>query len=187
VITGKCIQFPPRYPLFLFDARTSAENFSVALLCHRPKHPLNRQHRLSPPLTTAIDCFLVASTFEHSTFRQANCFFLGSIHLSPGQKAHVDELLLESDSVNEFFREHCVADTTAEGLTVTDAFAAYTDYCMERGWAGLNRTQFGHDCQEIAQRLFHVAIRHDIKGVDGKKQRGWKGFRLLGSNEEKPC
>jgi P4 family phage/plasmid primase-like protien len=107
--------------------------------------------------------------------------------LSPGQSARVDELLLESDSVNVFFRERCVADTAAEGLTVTDAFAAYSDFCMDRGWTGLSRNLFGRDCQEVAQRLFRVATRHDITGADGKKQRGWKGFRLLGANEEKPC
>jgi hypothetical protein len=72
-------------------------------------------------------------------------------------------------------------------LTVTDAFAAYSDFCMDRGWTGLSRNLFGRDCQEVAQRLFRVATRHDIKGADGKKQRGWKGFRLLGANEEKPC
>jgi P4 family phage/plasmid primase-like protien len=107
--------------------------------------------------------------------------------LSPGQKSRVDELLLESDSVNEFFRECCVADSTAEGLAVTDAFAAYSDFCTDRGWTGLSRNSFGRDCQEIAQRLFRVTIRHNIKGTDGKNQRGWKGFRLLGANEEKHC
>jgi P4 family phage/plasmid primase-like protien len=107
--------------------------------------------------------------------------------LSPGQKSRVDELLLESDSVNVFFAERCIADSTAEGLTVTDAFAAYSDFCTDRGWTGLSRNQFGCDCQETAQRSFRVAIRHDIKGTDGKKQRGWKGFRLLRENEEKPC
>jgi putative DNA primase/helicase len=107
--------------------------------------------------------------------------------LSPGQNVRVDELLLESDSVNVFFAERCVADSTVEGLTVTDAFAAYSDFCMDRGWTGLSRNLFGRDCQEVAQRLFRVTIRHNIKGTDGKNQRGWKGFRLLGANEEKPC
>ncbi len=107
--------------------------------------------------------------------------------LSPVQKARVDELLLESDSVNVFFAERCLADSTAEGLTVTDAFAAYSDFCADRGWTGLSRNLFGRDCQEVVQRLFRVPPRHDIKGMDGKKQRGWKGFRLLGENEETPC
>jgi P4 family phage/plasmid primase-like protien len=108
--------------------------------------------------------------------------------LSPGQKARVDELLLESDSVNVFFKERCIADSNAGGLTVTDAFAAYSDFCMDRGWTGLNRNLFGRDCLEVAQRIFRVTARHDITSTDGKKnQRGWKGFRLLGANEEKPC
>lgn len=106
--------------------------------------------------------------------------------LSPIQKTRVDELLLESDSVNEFFKDRCLADSTAEGLTITDAFAAYADYCADRGWTGLSRNLFGRDCQEAAQRLFRATTRHDIKGTDGKKQRGWKGFRLFGANEEKP-
>lgn len=107
--------------------------------------------------------------------------------LSPEQKSRVDELLLESDSVNEFFKECCIADSNAEGLTVTDAFSAYSDYCSNRGWTGLSRNLFGRDCQEIVQRLFRVAVRHDIKGTDGKKQRGWKGFRLKREDENDPC
>ena len=110
-----------------------------------------------------------------------------NLALSPEQKTRVDELLLESDSVNEFFKDRCLADSAAEGLTITDAFAAYSDYCADRGWTGLSRNNFGRDCQEIAQRLFRVTTRHDIKGADAKKQRGWKGFRLKGENDEPPC
>ena len=107
--------------------------------------------------------------------------------LSPGQKSRVDELLLESDSVNEFFKDRCLADSTAEGLTVTDAFAAYSDYCMDRGWTPLNRNLFGRDSQEVAQRIFRLTTRHDITGTDGKKnQRGWKGFRLQREGEADP-
>jgi P4 family phage/plasmid primase-like protien len=104
--------------------------------------------------------------------------------LSPEQKSRVDELLLESDSVNEFFKDCCIADSAAEGLTITDAFSAYSDYCSDRGWTGLSRNPFGRDSQEIVQRTFRLAVRHDIKGTDGKKQRGWKGFRLKGEGED---
>ncbi|HTR40456.1 MAG TPA: phage/plasmid primase, P4 family [Pseudomonadales bacterium] len=109
------------------------------------------------------------------------------IALSPVQKQRVNELLLESDSVKVFFAERCVEDSKADGLTVTDAYAAYSDFCTERGWTELTRNLFGRDCQEIVQRIFHAPIRHDIKSADGKKQRGWKNIRLLGANEEKPC
>jgi len=107
--------------------------------------------------------------------------------LSPVQKSRVDELLLESDSVNEFFKDCCITDSTALGLTKADAFAAYSDYCTDRSWTGLSQNLFGRDCEEVAQRLFRVTARHDIVGMNGKKQRGWKGFRLLAENEESPC
>jgi P4 family phage/plasmid primase-like protien len=106
--------------------------------------------------------------------------------LSPVQKARVDGLLLESDSVNVFFSDRCIADSSAEGMTITEAFAAYSDFCGDRGWTGLSRNLFGRDCQDIVQRLFRVGIRHDIKGEDGKKQRGWKGFRVRRDNEISP-
>ena len=106
--------------------------------------------------------------------------------LSPGQKARVDELLLESDSVNMFFAGRCVADCTAEGLTVTDAFGAYSDFCMDKGWNAVDRYRFGRECAEIVQRFFRLATRHDIKGQDDKRQKGWKGLRLLGENESTP-
>ena len=109
-----------------------------------------------------------------------------NLTLSSEQKSRVDGLLLESDSVNEFFKNRCLADSTAEGLTITDAFAAYSDYCADNGWTGLSRNLFGRDCQEVAQRHFRVTVRHDIKGTDGKKQRGWKSFRLKLEGETDP-
>jgi P4 family phage/plasmid primase-like protien len=106
--------------------------------------------------------------------------------LSPVQKTRVDELLLESDSVNVFFAERCVADSTAWGLPVPNAFAAYSDFCMDRGWNPVDRYRFGRECVEVVQRLFRLATRHDIKGQDDKRQKGWKGLRLLGENESTP-
>jgi phage/plasmid-associated DNA primase len=107
--------------------------------------------------------------------------------LSPEQKRRVDELLLESDSVKVFFTDRCISDTTAPGMTVADAFAAYCDFCSDNGWGGVERRAFGRDCPEMVQRLFRLAPRHDIIGQDGKKnQRGWKGFRLKQPEDELP-
>jgi P4 family phage/plasmid primase-like protien len=106
--------------------------------------------------------------------------------LSPNQTKRVDELLLESDSVTVFFRERCLADALADGLTVTDAFGAYADFCMDKGWNAVDRYRFGRDCSEIVQRLFRLGARHDIKGQDAKRQRGWKGLRLVGEDEALP-
>lgn len=106
--------------------------------------------------------------------------------LSPEQKSRVDELLLESDSVKVFFTERCIADTIAPGMTVADAFAAYCDFCLDRGWNGVERRAFGGECPEMVQRLFRLAMRHDIKGQDGKTQRGWKALRLIQPGEDLP-
>jgi P4 family phage/plasmid primase-like protien len=106
--------------------------------------------------------------------------------LSPRQKARVDELLLESDSVNVFFRERCVADSMVAGITVSETYGAYADFCMDRGWNPSDRYQFGREAPDIVQRSFRLVPRHDIKGPDGKSQRGWKTLRLLGREETAP-
>lgn len=106
--------------------------------------------------------------------------------LSPGQQERVNELLLESDSVNVFFRERGMADTRATGITVTEAFVAYCEFCMDRGWNPLDRNAFGKDAPETVQRTFRLATRHDIKGADNKPQRGWKGLRLREAGETDP-
>jgi len=115
--------------------------------------------------------------------RQANWQF----KLTARQQARIDALLLESDSVNVFFRERCcLANPHPDGVTATDAFAAYSEFCFERGWNPLDRRKFGVDAPDAVQRFFRLATRHDIKGADGKKQRGWKGLRLLAPDETSP-
>jgi putative DNA primase/helicase len=106
--------------------------------------------------------------------------------LSPEQKQRVDELLLESDSVAVFFKERCIHDTGADGMTVTDAFGKYCDFCMDRGWSAVDRYRFGRECPDIVQRLFRIGTRHDIQGQDNKRQKGWKGLRFYGENESIP-
>ena len=101
------------------------------------------------------------------------------IALAPRQQARVDDLLLESNSVTVFLTECCIADTLAAGITVLEVHGAYCDFCMDRGWNPLDRYKFGSQSPEMVQRLFRLAQRHDVKGQDGKSQRGWKGLRLL--------
>lgn len=107
--------------------------------------------------------------------------------LSPRQQARVDELLLESDSVNVFCRERCVADSTAPGITVAEIHGAYTEFCMNRGWNPLDTYKFGREAPDVVQRTFRLVPRHDIKGADGKCKRGWKGLRLREAEETDPA
>ena len=57
---------------------------------------------------------------------------------------------------------------------------------MNRGWNPVDRYQFGREAPEVAQRMFRLVPRHDIKGADGKSQKGWKGLRLRGEDEPDP-
>jgi len=106
--------------------------------------------------------------------------------LTDRQKTRVDELLLESDSVTVFFAERCIADMLAPGLTVTETFGAYCDFCMDRGWNPVDRFRFGREAPDAVQRSFRLVTRHDIKGGDGKAQRGWKTLRMRQPSEVAP-
>jgi len=106
--------------------------------------------------------------------------------LTKRQQERVDELLLESDSVNVFFRECCVADPLSDGMTVTDGHTAYADYCFEWGWNPIARQLFGKEAPEAVQQIFRLSTRHDIKGTEKRLQRGWKGLRLRAGDRLTP-
>jgi hypothetical protein len=52
-----------------------------------------------------------------------------SLHLTGRQQAAVDNLLLESDSVNLFTRE-CLASVDGQETTVPAAFQGYVEFAM---------------------------------------------------------
>src|SRR4030095_8232669 len=61
--------------------------------------------------------------------------------LTSKQQNAVDNLLLESDGHAVFARE-CLAKDTSQALTVSNCFAAYVEFCNERGWTALPRNRF---------------------------------------------
>jgi phage/plasmid-associated DNA primase len=103
------------------------------------------------------------------------------LHLTTGQQAVVDNLLLEGHTV--FARE---ALTRADGqeLTVSDCFGAYVEFCTQRGWTALTKNKFGALIGDVAVRQFGLTQRHDIRGADGKPQRGWRGITLAEKSTE---
>ena len=100
------------------------------------------------------------------------------LHLTARQQTTVDNLLLESDSVNLFARE-CLARVDGQETTVPAAFAAYVEFCNARGWAAFNRNGFGREIANAVLRVHRLSDRNDIKDDNGKAQRGWKGLMLL--------
>jgi P4 family phage/plasmid primase-like protien len=99
------------------------------------------------------------------------------LHLTREQQGRVDNLLLESDGHSVFVRE-CLKRDASQSLTVPDCFAAYVEFCTERGWTTLTKNKFGALIGDVMVRQFAITMRHDIPDTSGKMQRGWKGLCL---------
>jgi P4 family phage/plasmid primase-like protien len=99
------------------------------------------------------------------------------LNLTNAQQTMVDNLLLESDGHNLFARE-ALNRIDGKQLTVTDCFAAYVEFCSERGWRALTRNKFGAVIGDTIARELGITPRHDIPDDRGKLQRGWKGLAV---------
>ena len=90
----------------------------------------------------------------------------------------MDDLLLESDGHSVFARE-CLKPDAMQTLTVSDAYAAYVEFCNQRGWAALTRNKFTPAISDQVARHFAITSRNDIPDANGKAQRGWKGLACV--------
>jgi phage/plasmid-associated DNA primase len=104
------------------------------------------------------------------------------LRLTASQQAAVDNLLLESDGHAVFVRE-CLVQDAAGQLTVPDCFAAYVEFCNQRGWTALTKNKFGALIGDVIVRQFGITPSHDIRDTSGKMQRGWRRIALV---EKKP-
>ena len=101
----------------------------------------------------------------------------GNWILDTNQQAAVDNLLLESDGHAVFARE-CMRKDASQSLTVPDCFAAYVEFCNQRGWTALTKNKFGAVIGDVVVRQFGVTQSHNIPVVGGKPQRGWRSITL---------
>jgi len=102
------------------------------------------------------------------------------LDLTASQQNAVDNLLLESDGHAVFARE-CLKRDDSQTLIVADCFAAYVEFCTERGWKAMTRNKFSGAIADEVVRQFGLTTRHDIEDANGKPQRGWKGLTLAES------
>jgi P4 family phage/plasmid primase-like protien len=100
------------------------------------------------------------------------------LRLSSQQQARVDNLLLQSDGHSVFARECLMRDGNGQ-LTVPDGFAAYVEFCTQRGWNALTKNKFGALIGDVVVRQFGLTVRHDIPDDTGKPQRGWRGIAVI--------
>jgi putative DNA primase/helicase len=100
------------------------------------------------------------------------------LHMTATQREAVDNLLLESDSHSLFIKEE-VTKVDDGQITLNEMYAAYAEYCNERGWAAIGRNKFGSLIPDIVTRQFGKTPRHDVPdSVTGKATRGWGGIGL---------
>jgi phage/plasmid-associated DNA primase len=99
------------------------------------------------------------------------------LRLTTNQQAAVDNLLLESDGHAVFARE-CLKRDAMQTLTLPDCFAAYVEFCTQRGWTALTRNKFTPAISDEVVRQFGITPRNDIPDNHGKQQRGWKGLAV---------
>lgn len=104
------------------------------------------------------------------------------LRLSAAQQESVDNLLLESDGHTLFVKE--ALGRSDSQLTVHDCFAAYVEYCSDRGWVALSRNKFGQMIGDTVARHYGLTVRHDINDASGKAQRGWRGLSVREKNSQ---
>jgi P4 family phage/plasmid primase-like protien len=100
------------------------------------------------------------------------------LRLNDRQQRIVDDLLLESDGHRQFIR-CCLVKDSAGTVLLSDAFAAYVDFCNDCGWAAITRNHFGKLVPDAVAQEHGIVVRHDTKDGSGKPQRGWRGLRLI--------
>jgi len=100
------------------------------------------------------------------------------LNLTSGQQKAVDDLLLESDGHNVFAQSGLTRAPGAE-LTLDDCYAAYVNFCSQRGWSALAKNKFSTKIADAVARTYAITVRHDIKNTRGKDQRGWKNLQPL--------
>ena len=100
----------------------------------------------------------------------------GDIYRTPRQKAVVDSLLEESDSLLVFLRERVKTDVDGD-VSVQEIVEAYATFCPERGWRSLPITEIETELPGLMLDTFRVTKAHSITR-DGKSVRGFRGVSL---------
>jgi hypothetical protein len=93
--------------------------------------------------------------------------------LTERQRALVDSLLSESDSLRVFLRE-LVGHADGEALTTQEIVERYAEFCPERGWDPLPITAIHRQLESLMLELFQVCRSNSVQR-DGKAQKGFRG------------
>lgn len=100
----------------------------------------------------------------------------GDFILTDKQRARVEALLCESDSVR-FFVRHALEESDFDAVTTDELVRAYADFCDARGWDALARRTVENQLPDLMLERFRAAKRNDIKR-EGKSHKGFAGVAI---------
>lgn len=99
----------------------------------------------------------------------------GDYRLTQGQRARVDGLLAQSDSVR-LFVTGCVVAENGSSVTVQDLRKSYLEYCEANGWIPMPAAEVSRQLPEAMLETHRSRQRHDL-GTNGTN-RGYFGFTV---------
>ncbi len=99
--------------------------------------------------------------------------------LTPDQRARVDGLLGESDSVRSFIQDEVHLDPEGD-VTTDELVRAHERYCHRRSWIPRSNAIVEKEIHKVLVELYNSSRRHDVlRGATQK--RGFSGFRIISS------
>jgi hypothetical protein len=138
---------------------------------------------------------LLAAAWPEQTLRLAGLLHLaaGTSVAVIGRESIIAAVRLVMDSIRqqtallqvaaepgpvERFVEHCVVPNPDADLTAAEAFDSFTVFCQAQGFQAVLRKDFNPQFTAIMRGRLLICRRHDIPGVNGTLQKGWRGLSL---------
>ena len=100
----------------------------------------------------------------------------GNFILTAGQKARINRLMDQSDSVRRFVEEGLEKEAGWD-ITVNELLSAYYEFCEERGWHPMSTSELNAQLSRHMLEVHKVSCRHDIER-QARNKRGYKHIRL---------
>lgn len=85
----------------------------------------------------------------------------GDFYLTDAQRARVEKILAESDSIRQFVKDRALPCESAD-ITVNELQQAYFEYCEDSAWHAADKQDFRSTINDLMLEIHHVGRRNDI-------------------------
>lgn len=100
----------------------------------------------------------------------------GKLVLSERQKCQVNDLLMESESL-DFFVSRYIGRAKGGSLTVKEIQETYAEFCAHKSWSPLPDREFSKRLPDLMQEHHYVTESHSVQGNRGEA-RGYRNVAL---------